>query len=158
AGLDFDSNASITFPVIGQKCFPDEPGCPDFTVNIFETGQNGIPAIPSVDFSCQNAGGTITAQDIQAPTDPTQCTANITSYDQANAMATDSCGQPITNTLMFNPQLPHVFPKGTTTVMVSTTNTKGNPVTGSFNVTVKDMEAPKFSGTPPAITQSTDPN
>jgi hypothetical protein len=112
AGLDFDANGKLTPPPpLKPICFPVD--CNDFTKNIFTTGQNGIPAIPSVNFTCQNAGGSWNAPDIVQSTDPGKCSA-VVNYTPT---ATDSCGNPISSsTYVITPPSGSVFPKGTTTV------------------------------------------
>ena len=47
------------------------------------------------------------------------------------------------------------FPLGTTTVACSTTDTAGNPTTGSFHVTVQDTTAPTLVGMPANLTRTT---
>jgi hypothetical protein len=158
AGMDLAASGSLKVPLLDKVNG-------ELTQNIFTTGQPlpidpsvTVPAIPSVNFTCQNTGGTLTAHDFQVPTDQNQCSANLASYAQANAAATDSCGNTIDpSTFVFSPPLPHVFPKGTTHVTVTTTNAKGNPVAGSFNVTVVDNQAPVIS-TSGNITKSNDLN
>jgi hypothetical protein len=72
------------------------------------------------------------------PADPGQCSAVV----NFTVTATDDCGEvPVVCT----PPSGSVFPKGTTTVTATATDSAGNVATGSFTVTVNDTEAPAIT-------------
>jgi predicted RNA-binding protein with TRAM domain len=103
--------------------------------------------------------GTVTVLDTTPPsitsypgnivtsTDPAQCSAGVT----YNATAMDNCPGV---TVVGNPPSGSAFPKGTTTVIATATDTSGNTATRSFTVTVVDNQPPAITP-PPAITAYT---
>ncbi len=77
--------------------------------------------------------------DIVNPTDPGQCSA-VVNY---TVTATDNCPGV---TAVSNPPSGSAFPKGTTTVIATATDTSGNTATRSFTVTVVDNQPPAITG------------
>jgi hypothetical protein len=93
---------------------------------------------------------TVTVSDTQPPTitcpanitkntDPGLCTA-VATY--TTPMATDNCSQ---TTVACSPASGSAFPKGTTTVTCTATDTSGNTSSCSFTVTVNDTQAPTIN-------------
>jgi uncharacterized repeat protein (TIGR01451 family) len=106
---------------------------------------------------------TVTVNDNEKPT--ISCPANITRANDTglcsavvsfSATASDNCPGATANC---SPASGSTFPKGTTTVTCSATDTSGNTsaTTCSFTVTVNDTENPTIS-CPANKVQSTDPN
>ena len=87
--------------------------------------------------------------DIIKNTDPGLCSAVVTFAPTA----TDDCGTPTVTSV---PPSGSVFPKGTTLVTSTATDSSGQHASCSFNVLVIDNEAPKIT-CPANITQNTDP-
>ncbi|MFY9554164.1 MAG: HYR domain-containing protein, partial [Blastocatellia bacterium] len=83
--------------------------------------------------------------------DPGQCSAVV---NYAVPTGTDSCSPP---TVVCSPTPGSVFPKGTTTVTCTATDSGGNTASCTFTVTVNDTQAPSIT-CPANITTSTDPN
>jgi hypothetical protein len=72
------------------------------------------------------------------PTDLGQCSA-VVNY---TVTATDNCpGVPVVS----NPPSGSAFPKGTKAVTVTATDAAGNTATGSFTITVVDLELPTIT-------------
>ncbi len=141
----------------------------DTTVNC--TASNGVPPDATCSF-------TVTVNDTEPPaitcpsnitqsTDPNQCSAVVT-YPAPTV--TDNCpcngsgpakkkkgklGQACV--AVCTPPSGSTFPKGTTTVNCTVSDTSGNQSTCSFTVTVNDTQAPSIT-CPANITRSTDPN
>jgi uncharacterized repeat protein (TIGR01451 family) len=86
---------------------------------------------------------------ITQSTDPNQCSA-VVNY---TTTATDNCGSA---TVICNPPSGSAFPKGTTTVNCTATDTAGNTASCSFTVTVNDTQAPTI--TCPAMVTSVTPD
>ena len=92
---------------------------------------------------------TVTVSDTQPPTitcpanvtqstDPNQCSAVV----HYNTTATDNCG---VATLACTPASGSTFPKGTTTVTCTATDTSNNTASCSFTVTVNDTQPPSIT-------------
>lgn len=92
---------------------------------------------------------TVTVNDVQAPaltlpanitvsTDPGQCSA-VVAFE---ILAGDNCA---VASVVSSSHSGDVFPKGTTTVSATVTDTSGNVTSGSFTITVVDTEKPVIS-------------
>jgi hypothetical protein len=93
---------------------------------------------------------------ITTGTDPGTCSANV---NPGTATATDNCGDgnppTVTGTRSDNQPLNASYPKGTTTIHWTATDSSGNSSSCDQTVTVNDHEAPAIS-CPANITRSTD--
>ncbi|HEY7547312.1 MAG TPA: HYR domain-containing protein, partial [Blastocatellia bacterium] len=109
------------------------------------------------------AMATVTVYDAQAPafincpasgstiTDPNTC-SKVLNY--VKPVAIDNCGGV---TVSCDPAPGATFPKGTTTVVCTATDTSNNQTTCSFPVTVRDTQQPSMS-CPSNLIKSTDPD
>ncbi|MDQ2977244.1 MAG: HYR domain-containing protein, partial [Acidobacteriota bacterium] len=99
---------------------------------------------------------TITVNDNEAPaitcpanithgTDPGTCSANI---NPGTATATDNCDNPtVTGTRSDGQALNAPYPRGTTTITWTATDSSGNSSSCTQTITVNDTEAPTFTFT-----------
>jgi len=105
-----------------------------------------------------NENPTITCPaNITTNTDPGTCSANV---NPGTATATDNCGSghppTVTGTRSDNQPLNAPYPKGTTTIHWTATDSSGNSASCDQTVTVNDNENPAIT-CPANITRSTDP-
>jgi hypothetical protein len=91
---------------------------------------------------------------ITTSTDPGQCSANV---NPGTATATDNCGATtVIGTRSDGQPLNAPYPKGTTTITWTATDTSGNSSSCTQTVTVNDTENPTIS-CPANITTNTEP-
>jgi uncharacterized repeat protein (TIGR01451 family) len=105
-----------------------------------------------------NENPTITCPaNVTTSTDPGTCSANV---NPGTATATDNCGSgnspTVSGTRSDSQPLNAPYPKGTTTIHWTATDSSGNSSSCDQTVTVNDNEAPAIS-CPANITRSTDP-
>ncbi len=91
---------------------------------------------------------------INQPNDPGQCAASVSFAASATDNQPGTTFTYQTNTVTISS--PALFPKGTTTVDVTATDSVGNTAVCSFVVTVTDAEAPAISFVPAAGSSSAD--
>ncbi|MEK6407428.1 MAG: FG-GAP-like repeat-containing protein [Acidobacteriota bacterium] len=136
------------------------PSCGPASGSAFPKGVNTVTCVVS-DASGNTASCTftVTVNDTQAP--EITCPANINRNTDAGlcsavvsyaASASDNCSSA---SIACNPSSGAAFPKGTTTVNCTATDTAGNTAACSFTVTVVDNQAPQII-CPANITVSTD--
>ncbi len=149
---------------------PTATGCPTPTVVCSPASGTAFPkGTTTVTCTATNSAGTdscsftVTVNDNQGPTlagcptnivqntDPSLCSAAVTF---ATPTATDACDG--ARTVTCTPPSGSTFPKGTTTVSCSASDTAGNNSSCSFTVTVNDNQGPTLTGCPTNITLNTD--
>jgi hypothetical protein len=158
--------ATLTFSPINNYCpetlanlvyfLPDPNG--EWPTAVFDSNDvefkrptnltaNDLPASVKVDIAPPTLTGC--PSNISIGTDPNVCTAVVSWIPPT---VSDNCtGATLTST--HNPG--DTFPKGTTTVTYTGTDTCGNTATCSFTVTVTDDENPVIAGCPSNITTGT---
>jgi flavin reductase (DIM6/NTAB) family NADH-FMN oxidoreductase RutF len=141
----------VTYTVTAaDNCGGVSVTCTPPSGSTFPTGTTTVTATATDSAGNQATGSfTVTVNDTEAPV--VTCPANIvTSTDAGQCSAvvtyavtgTDNCGGAI---VTCTPPSGATFPKGTTTVTATATDSAGNVATGSFTVTVNDTEAPAIT-------------
>jgi hypothetical protein len=87
----------------------------------------------------------VPAQSVIVPNDPGECSAVI----QLDVTATDDCGAP---QVFCQPPSDEPFPVGTQETVCTAVDGAGNTDTGSFDVTVQDVEPPVINISPVPVT------
>jgi HYR domain/Bacterial Ig domain len=175
--------AVVTYatPSVNDNCpGVGTPTCSPASGSTFQKGVTTVScSVTDASSNSQSCSFTVTVNDTQAPT--ITCPAPITQNTDSNLCSavvtysqpaiTDNCpcssdltkavkGTPLGTpscTVSCTPASGTAFPKGTTTVSCTGTDTSGNTAQCSFTITVIDNQNPSV-GCPANITQSTDPN
>jgi hypothetical protein len=87
----------------------------------------------------------VPAQSVIVPNDPGECSAVI----QLDVTATDDCGMP---QVICDPSADSPFPVGTSNTTCTAVDAAGNTDSGSFDVTVEDVEPPVINVFPVPVT------
>jgi hypothetical protein len=87
----------------------------------------------------------VPAQSVIVPNDPGECSAVI----QLDVTATDDCGMP---QIICDPPSDSPFPVGTSNTTCTAVDAAGNTDSGSFDVTVEDVEPPVINVFPVPVT------
>ena len=85
-------------------------------------------------------------QSVIVPNDPGECSAVI----QLDVTATDDCGMP---QVICDPPSGSPFPVGTQETVCTAVDAAGNTASGSFDVTVEDLEPPVINVSPLPVTE-----
>ncbi len=170
-------SATVTFNVTATGLPNPTVTCVPPSGSVFQKGNttvnctaaNGIPPDSACSF-------TVTVNDTQPPT--IMCPANITKPTDPNlcaavvtyitSVASDNCacgvGAPVRGkptvascSVVCSPASGATFPKGTTTVTCTATDTSGNQASCSFTVTVNDTQPPAIACSTNVV-KATDPN
>jgi len=101
-----------------------------------------------------NTPPTITTTNLSFSTDAGKCTASVSSL---GTTATDNCGTAtLASARSDGGAITDAFPKGTTTITWTATDSHGNTSTATQTVTVNDTEKPTITA-PPALSLGTGP-
>lgn len=150
------AGAIVTFAAGGADAEDDPdptPVCSPASGAAFPMGTTTV-ACSVTDSGGLSASGSfgLTVVDTTAPILglPADLTAEATSASGASVRFSTSASDVVDGavTVACDHGSGSTFPLGTTTVTCSATDTAGNPVSGSFNVTVVDSAAPTLSGVP----------
>ena len=137
-----------TTPITSPFSFPSGPT----TVTVTVTDIHNNPASSSFVVTVRdNQPPTITAPPdlTNVSTDPGQCTTAKANVPLGTPITADNCGVAgVVN------NAPDVFPKGTTTVTWTVTDTSGYTATATQNVTVLDTEPPQIACLANIVTQA----
>lgn len=157
-----DAVVTYTSPSATDNCSGVTVACSPASGTAFVKGTTTVTCSATDDSSnTDSCAFTVTVNDTENPvvtcpspitqnTDPGQCSAVVSFSPTAN----DNCPGVTTSC---SPSSGTAFPKGTTTVSCTATDTSGNTSTScSFTVTVKDVEAPTCN-LPANITQNNTP-
>ena len=151
-------------PTVSDNCpGVGTPSCTPASGSTFAKGTTTVNcSVSDASGNSSSCSFTVTVNDTQAPTitcpanvtqstDPSQCSA-VVAY--SNATASDNCsgvGIPVCT-----PPSGSTFPKGTTTVNCTVSDSSGNSSSCSFTVTVNDTQPPTI-GCPGNIVTTTSP-